>query len=70
MKRGEKILLGIGLLWSMVLALLFLVAGLAVGLDELLHPRNDIQVFVVYFLLPLIWTIVGLIWIFVYGRRE
>jgi len=55
-KRGEKILLGIGLLWSAILALIFILAGV----DKVLHPRSGIQVFVFYFLFPWFGRSLGL----------
>jgi len=66
MKRGEKILLAIGTLWTVGL--------LSVQLYFIPHgPMRDSQkegVFLTAVIILVIWTVLGLIWIFVYGRRE
>jgi len=66
MKRGEKILLAIGGAWTVGILLVSVIEVNEVGSD-FLSTKELGQLTVV---LLGIWTVLGLIWVFVYGRRE
>jgi len=59
MKRGEQILLAIGTLWTV--GLLSALSTSSFSRDNVLQASAIILI---------IWTVLGLIWVFVYGRRE
>jgi hypothetical protein len=66
MKRGEKILLAIGGAWAVGILFVSVIHVNEVGSD-FFSMKELGQVTVV---LLGIWTVVGLVWVFVYGRRE
>ena len=66
MKRGEKILVTIGMSWTIGILVLWLGHLNRVGFDSL--PVGNIPLTLLFLLV--IWTVLGLIWVFVYGRRE
>jgi hypothetical protein len=60
MKRGQKILISIGVGWTVLLAFLLLNQGEWVAYSQV--P--------IILLIAGIWTAVGLLWVLVYGWRE
>ncbi len=63
MKRGTKILFSIGLGWSLLLPVLVYNGGLQ---EKWLTDRTVIGMLVV----AGVWTVLGLIYVLVYGWRE
>jgi hypothetical protein len=69
MKRGEKILIAIGVVWSLI-GILFVALGGVVAF--VVDPRPDPVAYLVIVVMPLValWTVLGFMWILIYGRWE
>jgi hypothetical protein len=59
MKRGEKVLLAIGALWTLGFSLLLVLKD---------SEKDDLQNVMVGLLV--VWTVVGFAWLLLYGRHE